>query len=140
MSASDDQQGGRTTEPPFARRRSALKVMEEIIPRRMTLDLAGVAIAAVAIIALFLRANLRFDNSWDGTAHHLVFAAFRAGILTLDDLTPIKHLQDFYDGFPPILDLVRAYTWRITGSILILQNFDLVASCNHSASAGADCR
>jgi hypothetical protein len=101
--------------------------MDEIIPRRTTLDLAAVAVAAVAIIALFLRANLRFDNSWDGTAYHLVFAAFRAGILTLDDLTPIKHIQDFYNGFPPLLDLIRGYTWRITGSILILQNFDLVA-------------
>jgi hypothetical protein len=95
--------------------------------RRLTLDLTGGFVAATAVIALCLRANLRFDDSWDGTSYHLLFAAFRSGILTLDDLTPIPLMQEMYQGFPPLLDIIRGYTWRITGSILTLQNFDLLA-------------
>jgi hypothetical protein len=101
--------------------------------RRLTLDLIGGIVATAAMLALCLRANLKFDDSWDGTAYHLVFAAFRAGILTPDDLTLIRHLQDFYAGFPPLLDFVRGYTWRFTGSILILQNFNLLAAFALSA-------
>jgi hypothetical protein len=99
----------------------------EFMRPRPTLNFAGGVIAVAAVVALGLRANLRFDDSWDGTAYHLVFAAFRSGILTLDDLTPIPLIRDLYRGFPPLLDIIRGYTWRITGSILILQNFGLLA-------------
>jgi hypothetical protein len=93
----------------------------------VTLEVVGAIIAAIALLVLGLRASLRFDESWDGTSYHLVFAAFRAGILTFDDLTPIPHIQNYYKGFPPLLDIVRGFTWRITGSILVLQTFGLLA-------------
>ena len=95
--------------------------------RRGALDVAGAVIAAIAVVVLCLRANLRFDDSWDGTSYHLLFAAFRAGILTRDDLVPIPLIQEMYQGYPPLLDVIRGYTWRLTGSILVLQSFDLLA-------------
>ncbi len=95
--------------------------------RRGLVDFAGAVISAIAVVVLCLRANLRFDDSWDGTSYHLLFAAFRAGILTRDDIVPIPLMQEMYKGFPPLLDIIRGYTWRFTGSILVLQTFGLLA-------------
>lgn len=91
------------------------------------LELAGGAIASGAVLVLALRAALHFDDSWDSTSYHLPFAAFRAGILTLDDFRPLPHLVEAARSFPPLLDVLRGYTWRITGSIRVLQLFNLAA-------------
>jgi len=99
----------------------------------ISLDLVGASIAATAGILLCVRALGRFDDSWDGTSYHLVFAAFRAQILTFDDFEPLPNIVAFYHSFPPLLDIVRGYTWRITGSILILQIFNLIAIATLSA-------
>src|SRR5882724_11065333 len=95
--------------------------------RRLDLDAVGAVVAATAVLVLVLRAINHFDDSWDGASYHLVFAAFRAGILTPADFTPIPLLGETYKGFPPLLDVIRGYTWRITGSILVLQLFNLLA-------------
>src|SRR3954468_23325547 len=90
--------------------------------RPSALDAVGMLVAAAAMAALFLRAINHFDYSWDATHYHLVLAAFRAGILTRDDFTPIPLIGDLlYNGFPPLMDFVRGYLWRWTGSINILQ-------------------
>jgi hypothetical protein len=91
------------------------------------LDLIGLAVASVASLLLLCRALLHFDDSWDGTSYHLVLAAFRAHILTLQDLQPISNIVAAYNSYPPVFDIVRGYTWRMTGSILILQTFSLLA-------------
>jgi len=96
--------------------------------RKLGLDAVGIAVAAAAVLMLCLRAVRHFDDSWDATSYHLVFAAFRAGILTPEDFTPIPLMLDqMYKGFPPLLDIIRGYVWRITGSILLLQLFNLSA-------------
>lgn len=87
----------------------------------------GAVIAGTAAILLFARALCHFDDSWDGTHYHLVFAAFRAHILTFNDLEPIPNVTAWYHSYPPLLDFVRGYLWRITGSILILQTLNLAA-------------
>ena len=75
-----------------------------------------------------MRASLgRFDDSWDGTHYHLVLAALRAHILTFNDFEPIPNVVAFYHSYPRLLDTVRGYVWRFTGSILILQTFNLIA-------------
>src|SRR5215475_9973640 len=91
------------------------------------LNTVGAALAVTAVFLLLVRALNRFVVSWDGTSYHLVFAAFRARILTFDDFQPIPLIALFYSSFPPLLDIVRGYVWRISGSILILQSFNLVA-------------
>lgn len=96
-----------------------------IVGRR--LNILGAVLAAAAILLLLVRALGRFDDSWDGTQYHLVFSAFRAGILTFETFQPLPLIVSFYKSFPPLLDVVRGYVWRITGSILILQSFNLVA-------------
>jgi hypothetical protein len=95
--------------------------------RRLDLDAVGAVVAATAALVLAFRAINHFDDSWDGTSYHLVFAAFRSGILAPADFTPIPLLGETYKGFPPLLDVIRGYTWRITGSILVLQLFNLLA-------------
>lgn len=93
----------------------------------ISLDLIGASIAATAGILLCVRALGRFDNSWDGTHYHLVLAALRAHILTFNDFEPIPNVVAFYHSYPRLLDTVRGYVWRFTGSILILQTFNLIA-------------
>ena len=91
------------------------------------LDRVGGLIAGAAALLLLSRALLHFDDSWDGTSYHLTFAAFRAHILTPQHLQPISNFLAEYSSYPRLLDIVRGYTWRMTGSILILQTFNLVA-------------
>jgi hypothetical protein len=91
------------------------------------LNTIGAVLAAVAVLLLLLRALGRFDDSWDGTHYHLVFSAFRARILTFETFQPLPFIVSLYNSFPPLLDVVRGYVWRVTGSILILQTFNLAA-------------
>ena len=91
------------------------------------LNAIGAVIAGTAIALLGVRALVRFDDSWDGTSYHLVFAAFRAHILTFSDFEPLPNMVAGYHSYPPLLDIVRGFVWRITGSILILQLFNLIA-------------
>jgi hypothetical protein len=95
--------------------------------RDRKLNSLAACVAAVAMLLLCVRALNRFDDSWDGTAYHLVFAAFRSKLLSLDDFRPLPLFMDYYSGFPSFLDIVSGYTWRFTGSILVLQVFPLVA-------------
>jgi hypothetical protein len=92
-----------------------------------SLNRLATCIATLAMLVLCMRALNHFDDSWDGTAYHLVLAAFRANILSPDDFTPLPQFMDYYRSFPPLLDTVRGYTWRFTGSVLVLQTFPLVA-------------
>src|SRR5262245_12514119 len=91
------------------------------------LNIVGAVLAVAAVLLLLARALNRFDDSWDGTQYHLVFSAFRARILTFETFQPLPYIVSFYNSFPPLLDIVRGYVWRFTGSILILQSFNLVA-------------
>ncbi len=91
------------------------------------LNVFGAVLAVAAVLLLLVRALSRFDDSWDGTQYHLVFSAFRARILTFETFQPLPFIASFYNSFPPLLDIVRGYVWRITGSILILQSFNLAA-------------
>jgi hypothetical protein len=91
------------------------------------LNAFGAVLAAAAVLLLLVRALSRFDDSWDGTQYHLVFSAFRARILTFETFQPLPFIVSFYNSFPPLLDVVRGYVWRVTGSILILQAFNLGA-------------
>src|SRR6266436_8935590 len=93
----------------------------------INLNLIGAVTAATAMVLLCARTLAHFDDSWDGTSYHLVFAAFRAHILTFSDLQPIPNIAATYDSFPRLLDIIRGYVWRFTGSILILQMFNVVA-------------
>src|SRR6187401_521856 len=91
------------------------------------LNIFGAVLAVAAVLLLLGRALSRFDDSWDGTQYHLVFSAFRAHILTFETFQPLPFIASFYNSFPPLLDVVRGYVWRITGSVLILQSFNLAA-------------
>src|SRR5262245_18161121 len=91
------------------------------------IDAAAAVMAVAAVLLLGVRAVVRFDPSWDGTAYHLVLAAFRAGILTHADLVPAPVIATFDDFVPPLLYILRGYLARITGSIQVLQTFNLAA-------------
>jgi hypothetical protein len=97
------------------------------VGRHLSIEVFGFGIASLALLVLFIRAVNHFDDSWDGTAYHLVFAAFRSGILSPNDLMPLPRFMDAYYSFPALLDIVNGYTWWITGSVLILQTFPLIA-------------
>src|SRR5512140_167146 len=96
-------------------------------PESRVLDAVGLTVAVGALALLAARALLRFDDSWDGTSYHLVFSAFRAGLLTRDDLVPIQLVRDLYAGFPPLLDIVRGYTWKLIGDVRPLPLYSCAA-------------
>jgi len=103
------------------------KVARNRIARHFGIDTVAICIAVAAVLVLFIRALDHFDDTWDGTAYHLVFAAFRAGILSPDDLTTVPLFRATYQSFPPLLDVLHGYAWRITDSVLFLQTFPVLA-------------
>jgi len=78
-------------------------------------EIAGslLAIGAMALVAI--RAALRLELRWDTFMYHLPFAARRAGLGVTYESPP--YLQAFYDGLPPLPQILQGALWRATGSI-----------------------
>ena len=63
---------------------------------------------------LYAKALLDLDVGWDNLNYHLPFAAMRSGIFG-DEFKFSGWLTGFYDGFPPLQDLISGYLWKISG-------------------------
>jgi len=73
------------------------------------------ALVVVVLAVLAVRSATRLELRWDTFAYHLPFAAARGGL-------PIPYVMNegmypFFQGFPPLPDLVQGLLWRATGSI-----------------------
>ncbi len=87
------------------------------ITRRLTgpVEVAGVAMATVAMVVLALRAALRLELRWDTFDYHIPYAARHAG-LHIPYESP-SFLDACYHGYPPLPELLQGVLWRLTGSI-----------------------
>jgi dolichol-phosphate mannosyltransferase len=74
-----------------------------------------VVCALFALADLAVRAALRLDLRWDTFMYHLPFAALRGGVHLTYELSDA--MLPFFQGFPPLPDLVQGVLWRLTGSM-----------------------
>ena len=65
------------------------------------------------MVLLYAKALLDLDVGWDNLNYHLPFAAMRSGIFG-DEFKFSGWLTGFYDGFPPLQDLISGYLWKLT--------------------------
>jgi hypothetical protein len=79
------------------------------------LEIAGSAMALLAMVVLGFRAMLRLELRWDTFTYHLPFAALHARLHVPYELPPL--LQAYYQGFPPLPEFLQGLLWRLTGSI-----------------------
>ncbi len=91
------------------------------------LEIAGAAMALLAIIFLGLRAALRLELRWDTFSYHLPFAAMHAHMHVPYELPPL--LQAYYQGFPPLPEFLQGLLWRVTGSINATGVINYLALC-----------
>ena len=83
------------------------------------------AIAAVFLALLIHRAFIDVDLfNWDALAYHLPFAGRVWGIVPRDELLFVDHLEDVYNGFPLLGEILQGLFWRFFG---LIQAANLVA-------------
>ena len=83
------------------------------------------AIAAVVLALLIHRAFVDVDLfNWDALAYHLPFAGRVWGIVPRDELLFVDHLEDVYNGFPLLGEILQGFFWRFFG---LIQAANLVA-------------
>src|SRR5678816_2954813 len=73
------------------------------------------AVALIALATLALRSALRLESQWDTFWYHLPFAAVRGGLSIPYDMNDVRRL--YFEGFPPLPDLLQGILWRLTGSV-----------------------
>ena len=73
-----------------------------------------IVLFTVLMAWLYAKALLDLDVGWDNLNYHLPFAAMRSGIFG-DEFQFSGWLTGFYDGFPPLQDLIDGYLWKISG-------------------------
>ena len=79
------------------------------------LTVACAAVATVALVDLAVRSGVRLDYRWDTFMYHVPFAALRGGLSIPYDMNDTMRL--YFEGFPPLPDLVQGLLWRLTGSV-----------------------
>jgi len=83
------------------------------------------AIAAVFLALLIHRAFVDVDLfNFDALAYHLPFAGRVWGIVPRDELLFVDHLEDVYNGFPLLGEILQGFFWRFFG---LIQAANLVA-------------
>ncbi len=75
---------------------------------------AAVAVAAVALLDLAVRAAVRLEPRWDTFMYHLPFAALRGGLGIDYDFNEL--MRHRYEGFPFLPHLVQGLLWRLSGT------------------------
>jgi len=84
------------------------------------------AVAGCATLGtLAVRAMLRIEVRWDTFWYHIPFAAKRAGLGVPYEMPPL--IQDRYNGFPPLPELLQGLLWRITGSLNAAGTINILA-------------
>jgi hypothetical protein len=68
------------------------------------------------IALLTTKALTDLDVNWDNLAYHLPFAALRSGIFG-PEFSFDPYLTAVYQGFPPLLDVLEGYVWKITDNM-----------------------
>ncbi len=71
-------------------------------------------LSIVAFALIIRRALVQFDFSWDARAYHLPFASKLANIYP-DGYTIEPFLENRFDGFPLLMNLVQGILWRLGG-------------------------
>jgi hypothetical protein len=93
--------------------------------RILSVDHVLNAIAAVFLILLIHRAFVDIDlRNFDSLAYHLPFAGRLWGIVPRDELLFVDHLEDVYNGFPLLGELLQGLLWYFFG---LMQAANLVA-------------
>lgn len=79
--------------------------------------LAAIAVTCVvlALADLAVRSAVRLELRWDTFMYHIPFAALRGGLKIPYDLSDL--MLPFFQGFPPLPDLLEGGLWRLTGSM-----------------------
>ena len=80
----------------------------------MNKRLLDIVLFTALMVLLYAKALLDLDVGWDNLNYHLPFAAMRSGIFG-DEFKFSGWLTGFYDGFPPLQDLISGYLWKLTG-------------------------
>ncbi len=91
------------------------------------IEIAGAAMALVAMTFLGLRAALRLELRWDTFSYHLPFAAMHARMHIPYQLPPLLHA--YYQGFPPLPEFVQGLLWRVTGTVHATGVVNYLALC-----------
>lgn len=73
-------------------------------------------IVAVSILILtIVRALSGIDMTWDAISYHLPFVAIRGGFSVKGDYQILDERTYYFQGFPVVLDYIRAGLWWIVG-------------------------
>lgn len=70
---------------------------------------------SLILIFLCARALLVADYNWDSLAYHLPFAAFRAGIISMDSFSVLPQIAAAYDSFPSLIYYLKGALWFVIG-------------------------
>lgn len=76
---------------------------------------ACIAVATVALVDLAVKSAIDWNPGWDGLAYHVPFAALRGGLSVPYDMNDL--VRPYFEGFPPLPELVQGLLWRLTGSV-----------------------
>ena len=79
------------------------------------LTASGALLALLALADLAVRAAVRLDLWWDTFWYHLPIAALRGELRIPYEMSDT--VKGYYQGFPPLPQLVQGMLWRMTGSI-----------------------
>jgi hypothetical protein len=101
--------------PAMGRARRVSVIGGRSVSPSLVLTLACAAVALVALVELAVRSALTLNIRWDTFMYHLPFAALRGGLSIPYDMNDT--MRPFFEGFPPLPDLVQGLLWRLTGSV-----------------------
>src|ERR1700730_3777188 len=96
-------------------RRIVLRVRWVSVSPSSVLLVTCAAVATVALAVLAVRSAVRLDLRWDTFMYHLPFAALHGGLSIPYDMN--DKIRLYWQGFPPLPELVQGLLWRLTGSV-----------------------
>ncbi|MFA5899538.1 MAG: hypothetical protein WC829_10540, partial [Hyphomicrobium sp.] len=76
----------------------------------------AVAISAIVLALLVVRAATTADMSWDTTAYHKPFSARLVGMCDKACFTMDALMESRYASFPAAAEFVKGVMWRVTGN------------------------
>ena len=92
------------------------------------LRFVDIGLFAAFSLVLIHKALLDLDIGWDNLNYHLPFAAMRVGIFG-DEFKFSGWLNGFYEGFPPLQNLISGYLWKLTGFVNTANLLNVLIFC-----------
>lgn len=90
-------------------------------------SVAATAFAVTTFALVLLRAIKTGDPYWDTLAYHWPYAARLAGLCDRSCFVQWAAMESRYDGFPLLLTALQGFLWRVTGTPVLGDLFNIAA-------------